>query len=607
MRPGEITTRLAVLDLDSHKGETSWQEMLDASALATSALSLFGFTPTVFVSSGGKGIHLYILWEQPQDAYSVREALADALRSVGFEPGTGGVSAKEIEVFPKQSSIAETGYGSMFVLPLSGASEHLTGSFVFSESVAFKQPPQRKEHHGMLEPQLHVLQSALDAIPNSGKDELAYDEWFRVVCAVHSVADDDVGLQLVDQFSSRASKHDPAFLEHRVWPYITHRAGGFTVRSLYSLARKYGWQEPIEDTFDVLPEMPQGEFAASPSQEGGENPTASPAARFPAVHISQFATGKPLAWIIDDVLPQAELAVVYGESGSGKSFLVFDMLAAIALGAPWRERPVMQGDCVYICAEGARGFRVRSQAYAKAKGISLADLPIRVIADTPHFMLVPDVKDVIRSIGRAAVVVVDTLSNVMTGGNENAAEDMGLVVSHCKQIHRFTGALVILIHHSGKDASKGARGSSALRGYTDCEIETVRTGQDRVAIVTKLKDAEDGAEFGFRLGVVECGVDERGKPVSSCVVAHGDVNAKERKTRQPKGVHTRLMWRIAHELGDLADNTIPEKTLIDAVIESMPSSGRHDRRLENANRALLTLIESGYLSLEDKVVTVGGV
>jgi hypothetical protein len=50
---------------------------------------------------------------------------------------------------------------------------------------------------------------------------------------------------------------------------------------------------------------------------------------------------------------------------------------------------------------------------------------------------------------------------------------MGLALSHCKHIYEVTGAIVLLVHHSGKDAAKGARGWSGIRAAADTEIEIV--------------------------------------------------------------------------------------------------------------------------------------
>jgi len=123
--PGTSTTQVACLDFDSHKGEVPWPEMLETARNVAFALEQEGYCPVLWRSSGGNGIHLYLLWDSPQEAHSVREMLRGVLGSLGFENGTGGVIAKQIEIFPKQSSVALGGFGSMWILPGAGKSEYL--------------------------------------------------------------------------------------------------------------------------------------------------------------------------------------------------------------------------------------------------------------------------------------------------------------------------------------------------------------------------------------------------------------------------------------------------------------------------------------------------
>lgn len=264
--------------------------------------------------------------------------------------------------------------------------------------------------------------------------------------------------------------------------------------------------------------------------------------RFPVLAAHDFASRPAPEWIVKGVLPRAELAVVFGESGSGKSFWILDLAAAVALGEyEWRDCKVKgPASVVYIAAEGAGGFRNRLAACAKARGIELAHLPIKVIADAPNLMEKADAIDISKSIvaaGGADIVIVDTFAQTMPGANENSGEDMGRALAHCKGIHRATKALVVLIHHSGKDSSKGARGWSGLRAAADVEIEIVREGDTRCAIVTKLKDGEDGKEYGFALDVVDIGSDADGDPIKSCVVGQ-KVNGRpqrEKKARKEDG------------------------------------------------------------------------
>ncbi len=327
--------------------------------------------------------------------------------------------------------------------------------------------------------------------------------------------------------------------------------------------------------------------------------------RFLVQNAVDFSGGQPLEWIVRGVLPRAELAVIYGESGSGKSFLALDLCAAISRAVKWRERRVAGGKVVYVCAEGAGGFKARLRAYAQGHGVDLHVLPA-VIADAPNLLEQTDAAALYGAIikwGKPDVIVIDTLSATTPGGNENSGEDMGRVLSHCKLLHRKTGALVVLIHHSGKDATKGARGWSGLRAAADAEIEVTRNGDFRAATVTKLKDAGDFEQFSFKLNVVPLGVDADGEPVSSCVVEHIDAAPTEHGT---KPVLKGLPKMVIDTLRTMAPSgTCNVDDLIEGVKIKLPKSeGARDLRRQNILQTFSrTLLPGGYAFMhgEDRI------
>lgn len=131
MRPGSHETSVGVLDLDSHQGETAWADMAHVAWRVVETLELvWGAHPVAFRSSGGRGIHLYVLWPEdaPQDAWSVQQWFGDVLAPLSLRAGVGGVAAGLVEVNPKNRELTTEGrgsVGSMVVLPLSGNSEWL--------------------------------------------------------------------------------------------------------------------------------------------------------------------------------------------------------------------------------------------------------------------------------------------------------------------------------------------------------------------------------------------------------------------------------------------------------------------------------------------------
>lgn len=601
IKPGESVTRVACLDFDSHKGETPWQQMRNVADTVAMCLELDAFMPVMFRSAGGSGIHLYLVWDSPQDAHSVRKMLAGVLGACGLKSGTHGVHRQEVEIFPKQDEVPADGYGSMFILPLSKAtkSELLYGEmWISSPDVPFSIRESRIEPNvGAVVPtDLKRLKAALDAIPNSNEQELDYDQWRNVVFGIHHATEGgDEGLALAHEFSARSSKYDGGFLDSRVWPYVRSDREGSTVtdRTIYAQAAKHGWEDPslLNDFDDV---------------SGGAGPTDPPAqrgtSRFQVKGAAEARKGKKLSWLIKGVIPRTELVVIYGESGSGKTFCITDMAASIARGLPWRGHRVHQARVVYIAAEGASGFGGRIEAYCEHHKATLDAPFFGYIDGAPNLLLKEDLGDLIASLkayGPIDMLIVDTLARVMPGGNENASEDVGRAIAHCKVIHEITGATVVLVHHSGKDAAKGARGWSGLKAAVDAELEVVRSGDDRAVTVSKLKDGQDGAQFGFKLLTVPVGMDDDGDIVSSCVVEYTDGGGIKPKAKL--GANEQA---ILETLPDVTgpDGTGPQvEELITQAIDRIPfdaGAGKRDKRRENLLRALQSLAGKGFLNLE---------
>lgn len=128
-----------------------------------------------------------------------------------------------------------------------------------------------------------------------------------------------------------------------------------------------------------------------------------------------------------------------------------------------------------------------------------------------------------------ALIIIDTLARAMAGGDENSGQDMGALIRNVDLIREETDAHVMLIHHSGKDASRGARGHSSLRAAADTEIELTRSGDVVTAEAKKQRDLSDLGCFAYKLRSVSLGHDDDGDEVTSAVV-----EPTEAPLRKPK-------------------------------------------------------------------------
>ncbi len=326
--------------------------------------------------------------------------------------------------------------------------------------------------------------------------------------------------------------------------------------------------------------------------------------RFRPIQAADFRAGPPPAWHIRDVLPQSELCMVYGESGSGKSFVVLDMMAAVASGREWRGLQVTRGAVVYIVAEGRAGFRKRLDAFGQEHRMDLGQLDLFIVSECPD-LLNGDEAELAQAIKEscgASIVVIDTLSRTLSGGDENSSVDMGRAVKACGRIHQATGATVLLVHHSGKDVAKGARGWSGLKAAVDAELEVSKRGARRYLRVTKQKDGVDAGEYPFDLVPVRLGVDDDLHEISSCVIKHVDgASSTSVTTMAPE----RGKWqrKISQALAQVPDGVSRDALVAKVVGQTpKPSGGQRDARTQQVKRALAALLaRGGYVEHEGMI------
>lgn len=231
--------------------------------------------------------------------------------------------------------------------------------------------------------------------------------------------------------------------------------------------------------------------------------------------------------LVKGLIFQGDKGMVFGESGSGKSFLCVDMGISIARGVPFLGMKTAQGSVLYQAGEGGRGLQKRLDAYKLhhrvAENVPFVLLPEKVNlfgpeGDTEAFIeeclewkaYLPD---------PLALIVIDTFSTASPGANENDAADMGRMLDAGDRLNKATGAAVVWVHHKNASGLR-ERGHTSFRANIDTAIEVVRDqeSKERSLHLVKLKDGEDGLRVGFELQSVQLGIDDDGDPITSCVV-----------------------------------------------------------------------------------------
>jgi hypothetical protein len=320
--------------------------------------------------------------------------------------------------------------------------------------------------------------------------------------------------------------------------------------------------------------------------------------RFPIMSLATSVVLQPGGWLIKNVLPAAGLIVLYGASGSGKTFIAIDMAFAIARGVAWRGNRVKKGRVLVVAAEGGKGMSKRLKATCDYHKIDPNEVDIGLLTVPPNFLLSEDVTELAAAVsasGGADVIIVDTFAQVTPGANENSSEDVGLALANARALEMATGATVMAVAHSGKDASKGIRGWSGMFAAADAVLEVVKhENGTRELHTTKMKDGDDGLKWGFRLELVTVGVDADGDPITSCVAVEADVPVPLVQELGPKAQRFGPKERHVLEIIESEFEGIeraPVSELFDKCLAAMtkPEPPKRDLRRRDLERAIQSL------------------
>ena len=223
---------------------------------------------------------------------------------------------------------------------------------------------------------------------------------------------------------------------------------------------------------------------------------------------------EPVEWLIEGVIPKKAFVALYAPPASFKSFVALDIAECIATGREFLTKQVKhQGAVLYIAGEGHGGIGARIKAMKKHHSTPQG-APVFFLRKQINLRSsATDIQDLIQAVDdiqathdiNFELVVIDTLARAFGGGNENASEDMGAFITAAGAIQGRYNCALLVVHHAGKDATKGLRGHSSLLGAVDTELEIIRIEDAPKGIlhISKQKDGEDGQRYGFQMISVE--------------------------------------------------------------------------------------------------------
>ena len=206
-------------------------------------------------------------------------------------------------------------------------------------------------------------------------------------------------------------------------------------------------------------------------------------------------------YIVKDWLERTALWMGFGPSNGGKSFLGLDLADHVAKGEEWGGRRGKKDRVLYVATESGTMFNNRILALDSPEFWVLT-VPMTFTGPNSQAGPLSDVVQHLAKTGGDPIdhIILDIMSRVMGALDEKNAPDIANLMRNLIQIRDATGAHIMLIHHSGKDVVRGARGHSSLRAAVDTEIELSRDDLGQIAAeVTKQRDGPTGAKFVYTL------------------------------------------------------------------------------------------------------------
>jgi hypothetical protein len=251
------------------------------------------------------------------------------------------------------------------------------------------------------------------------------------------------------------------------------------------------------------------------------------------------------SWLVPDLIPERAVGLFIGESGAGKTMASVDLAVSLAVGKPFLTKQTKRGGTLYVPAEAPETIYERLEAACRGLGpdadekfpfLDLDELPIAVTCENLNLADNSDVDRVIQTAGHVSrtmeakhglplrLIVVDTMMAAFAVDDWNGQSETTKAMMVLARIRDETRATVIGIHHHGKDVSRGAAGSFALKANADfCVSIFVKASasgevKERWTNITKQRRGKEGWGCKFELIDIEIGEDEDGRPARSAYV-----------------------------------------------------------------------------------------
>jgi hypothetical protein len=258
------------------------------------------------------------------------------------------------------------------------------------------------------------------------------------------------------------------------------------------------------------------------------------AGRFRFVDRAGMAHIQPASWLIRDCLTDGGQAIMFGASGTFKTFLALDMALNVAcgfsVGSIWSGKVVRPGPVAIALGEGRPEITKRVRAWerlhyggAQVKDLVIVDpVPSANPKGAENGEWQAFTEGLLDLHDEYALVIFDTVGRTMAGLNENAQEHASGYSLMTEYMRRELGCTTLGIAHSGHDHKDRERGSNVFGADADTRLMVERHDKDFVSRLklVKQKDASDEiAPWLVKLAKVELEPAKDGKDAVASLAA----------------------------------------------------------------------------------------
>jgi len=311
----------------------------------------------------------------------------------------------------------------------------------------------------------------------------------------------------------------------------------------------------------AAPQSSVAEPFAESAEQVAEPKTQEPYKPF-KIESWQSVKDEPVNWLIEGVIPEKSFVALYGPPASFKSFIAMDIAECIASGRDWLGNKINgTGPVLYIAGEGHGGIGARIAAIKQHHNtpddaqVYVVRSQINLRSSVDDFLaLISAIDELVKELGvDLRMIIIDTLARAFGGGNENSSDDMGAFIQATGKIQNRYRCSLMLLHHAGKDTTKGLRGHSSLLGAVDTQMEIMRFPETTKGLIlmSKQKDGEDGQRYGFEAITVDIDRSDLGLENGSSLVIEasevGEMRSADAENKPEKGKAIGAKQKIAEK------------------------------------------------------------